>query len=99
MRKVQTTDVSQISTANTSSRYPIGMLSLSSPTLDTRHRNMKGDQLVEKIVLEEDALQLDELVVVVRRPEKERTDRFNLLTQGQRQKAFGNNQLGPDDAR
>ena len=27
------------STANTSSRYPIGMLSLSSPTLDTRHRN------------------------------------------------------------
>ena len=37
--KVQTTDVSQISTANTSSRYPIGMLSLSSPTLDTRHRN------------------------------------------------------------
>ena len=37
--KVQTTDVSQISMANTSSRYPIGMLSLSSPTLDTRHRN------------------------------------------------------------
>ncbi|MCS2248423.1 carboxypeptidase-like regulatory domain-containing protein [Bacteroides fragilis] len=63
-------------------------------------QELKGDQLVEKIVLEEDAVALDELVVVgYAVQEKERTDRFNLLTQGQRQKAFGNNQLGPDDAR
>lgn len=63
MRKVQTTDVSQISTANTSSRYPIDAVIVIS-YVGYKTQELKGDQLVEKIVLEEDAVALDELVVV-----------------------------------
>ena len=73
--------ITDFNVANTSSRYPIGMLSLSSPYVGYKTQELKGDQLVEKIVLEEDAVALDELVVVgYAVQKKKRTDRFNLLT-------------------
>ena len=64
MRKVQTTDVSQISTANTSSRYSNRDAVIVISYVGYKTQELKGDQLVEKIVLEEDAVALDELVVV-----------------------------------